>query len=179
LKVGRWGVIWLVTGLSLAACRRSSSDANVAGSAVETPTQVLKDFELNDVNKGMKTMSLKAPEARIYDVLQVADVDRPILVFYQNGQLSSRVSAPSGRVRTDTHDVETWGGVTVVSADSSTLTTPRLRYDAKKGKIFSSEAVHLDKPDSITDGVGLETDPGLHTVIIGHQKVRFRKGMPH
>jgi LPS export ABC transporter protein LptC len=80
-------------------------------------------------------------------------------------------------VKTDTHEVETWGGVTIVSTDSSTLTTERLRYDPKTQIIYSSVAVHLEKPDSVTDGVGLETDPGLKRVKIGHQKVRFKKGM--
>ena len=60
--------------------------------------------------------------------------------------------------------MEAWGGVTVVSSDSSTLTTERLRYDPKVRKIFSNDAVHLEKPDSITDGIGLETDPELQTV---------------
>ena len=64
-----------------------------------------------------------------------------------------------------------------MSADSSTLTTERLRYDPKKEKIFSDDPVRLEKTDSITEGIGLETDPDLHTVKIGRQKVRFKKGM--
>jgi len=67
----------------------------------------------------------------------------------------------------------------VVSADSTTLTTERLRYDPKVRKIFSSDPVHLEKPDSITDGIGLETDPELRKVKIGHQTVHFKKGMTH
>ena len=112
-------------------------------------------------------------------LLEVADVDKPILFFYKEGHVTSRLVAPYGRVRTDTHVVETWGGVTIVSSDSSTLTTERLRYDPKTQKISSTDTVHLEKPDSITDGVGLETDPGLQKVKMGRQKVRFKKGMLH
>jgi LPS export ABC transporter protein LptC len=167
----------LVSGLAGVGCRPSSQEATASSTAIETPTQVLKSFEMNDVQNSFKTMTLVAPEARIYDTLQVADVDQPVLVFYKAGRFSSRLTAPNGRVRTDTHDVETWGGVTVVSADSSTLTTERLRYDSKNQKIYSNDAVRLEKPDSITEGIGLETDPELHTVKIGHQKVHFKKGM--
>jgi len=141
------------------------------------PTQVLKDFEMNDVKNGEKTMTLISIEGRIYESQNVADVDQPLIYFYKKGKESSHLKAPAGRVQMDTHAVETWGGVTVVSADSSTLTTERLRYDPVKQKIFSDDAVHLEKPDSITDGIGLETDPDLVTVKIGHQKVRFKKGM--
>jgi LPS export ABC transporter protein LptC len=76
----------------------------------------------------------------------------------------------------ETHAVECWGGVTVVSADSSTLTTERLRYDPKRQKIYSSDPVRLEKPDSITEGIGIETDPELSVVKIGRQKVRLKKG---
>ena len=122
-------------------------------------------------------MTLVSPEARIYDGKQLADVDQPVLYFYKAGRETSRLTAPHGTVKTDTHEVETWGGVTIVSTDSSTLTTDRLRYDPKTQKIYSKDAVHLEKPDSVTDGVGLETDPDLKKVKIGRQTVRFKKGM--
>jgi LPS export ABC transporter protein LptC len=173
----RYGAGLLAIGVALTGCRPSPPDANASRTAVETPTQVLKGFEMNDVRNSITTMTLQAPEARIYDALQVADVDQPILVFYKAGRVSSRLTAPSGRVHTDTHEVETWGGVTVVSADSSTLTTDRLRYDPAKRKIFSNDAVRIVKTDSVTEGIGLETDPELHTVKIGRQKVHFKKGM--
>jgi LPS export ABC transporter protein LptC len=166
--------------VGLSSCRQASQEANAStGPADLTPTQVLKDFEMNDVRNNVKSMTLQSPEARIFENRQVADLDQPILLFYKNGNLSSRLNAPFGRVQTETHEVEAWGGVTVVSSDSSTLTTDRLRYDPKVRKIFSKDPVHLDKPDSITDGIGLETDPELHSIKIGHQKVRFKKGMTH
>ena len=175
MKRAAWGAL-LSAVMCLVGCRPSSQEAN-ASSVAQMPTQVLKGFQMNDVRNSVKTMSLLSPEARIYDARQVADVDKPVLIFYKHGRESSRLTAPSGRVRTDTHDVETWGGVTVVSADSSTLTTERLRYDANKEKIYSDDPVPLEKPDSITEGTGLETDPGLKIIKIGRQKVRFKKGM--
>lgn len=169
------GMLVLVALLGLTGCQDSAPGTNA--DTTKTPTQVLKDFEMNDVRNGVKSMTLLSVEGRIYESQNVADVDQPLMYFYKEGKESSRLKAPMGRVQTDTHEVEAWGGVTVISADSSTLTTERLRYDPKTQKITSTDTVHLEKPDSITDGIGLETDPDLKMVKIGKQKVRFKKGM--
>jgi LPS export ABC transporter protein LptC len=164
----------VTVGLGLTACENAATPAAHAD-MTKTPTEVLKDFVMNDTTNGVKTMTLISIEGRIYESLHYADVDQPLLFFYKAGKESSRLKAPEGRVQTETHNVECWGGVTVVSADSSTLTTERLRYDAKVQKIFSDDPVHLDKPDSVTDGIGLETDPELKTVKIGRQTVHMKK----
>ena len=163
-------------GLGFSGCQNGDAPA-VHADMTKTPTEILKNFEMNDTKNGEKTTTLIATEARIYEAQNYADVDQPLLYFYKAGKESSRLKAPQGRVQTETHEVECWGGVTVVSADSSTLTTERLRYDPKVQKIFSNDAVHLEKPDSITDGIGLETDPELKVVKIGHQTAHMRKGM--
>jgi len=166
--------------IGLGGCGEKTANAtpDVASAELHKPTQVLKDFEMTDSKDSVRTMTLRSIEGRIYEAQNVADVDQPFVLFYTQGVVSSRIKAPVGRVQMDTHEVEMWGGVTVVSSDSSTLTTERLRYDPKKRKIFSKDAVHLEKTDSITDGIGLETDPELKSVKIGRQKVRFKKGTP-
>ena len=163
-------------GLGLTGCQEVGTGAAVAD-MTKAPSEVLKNFEMNDTKNGEKTTTLIATEARIYEAQHNADVDQPLLYFYKEGKESSRLKAPEGRVQTETHEVECWGGVTVVSADSSTLTTERLRYDPKVQKIYSNDKVHLEKPDSVTDGIGLETDPELKLVKIGHQIVHMKKGL--
>jgi LPS export ABC transporter protein LptC len=90
------------------------------------------------------------------------------------GKPSSRLVAPKGRVDTDTHHVEAWGGVTITTVDSETLTTERLQYDPDKNKIYTDLPIHLERPDSSTDGIGLESDPELQNVVIGKEKVKFK-----
>lgn len=175
----RWTVLLLsASTLSLSGCRDTATPS-VHSDTPQAPTEILRDFVMNDVRDGVKNMTLKAVEGRIYEALHTADVDQPLLFFYKEGKESSHLKAPVGRLQMETHEVECWGGVTVVSADSSTLTTERLRYDPKLRKIFSNDPVHLDKPDSLTDGIGLETDPELNTVKIGRQKVHLKKGKVH
>jgi LPS export ABC transporter protein LptC len=169
----------LLVGLVLGStgCRKIPPDAGVPSDSAQKPTQVLKDFEMNDIKDGVKTMTVKSIEGRMYESRNVADVDQPLIFFYQQGKESSHLQAPVGRVWMDSHAVEVWGGVTVISVDSSTLKTERLRYNPKTQKITSTDTVHMEKPDSITDGIGLETDPDLKRVKIGRQKVHFKKGM--
>ncbi len=172
-----WAILALAAVLPISGCRKPEPKAAASPGAVPMPSQILKDFEMNDVQKTVKTMTLKSIEARVYDEQKYADVDQPILHFYKEGRRTSELSAPSGKVFTETHEVEAWGGVKVVSADSATLTTERMHYDPKTREIRSKDPVRLEKPDSITEGIGLVTDPELARVKIGKQKVRFKKGM--
>jgi LPS export ABC transporter protein LptC len=138
------------------------------------PSQVLKDFQMQDILDGVKTMVVDSIQGRLVDKDQIAEVDRPVVSFFKEGVLSSVLHAPQGRVQMNTHEVWAWGGVTVVSSDSSTLTTERLRYDPKSQHLLTDDPVHLDKPDSITDGVGMDAEPDLSHVKIGHEKVQLK-----
>jgi LPS export ABC transporter protein LptC len=164
--VGFWG------------CQRSPAPASLAGAAPpKVASQVLENFELQDIRGGVKTMSLKSKEARLFESEQTAEVQNPFLVFYQSGRISSEMRAPAGKVQMLTHEVEAWGGVTIVTPDSTTLTTDRLRYDPRKRLVWSDDKVRLEKPDSITEGEGLRTDPELKRVRIGRQRVRLKKAL--
>jgi LPS export ABC transporter protein LptC len=175
MKRARWGSgLGLVLVLGGLGCERRPAATNPSAPA-NPPSQVLKDFVMNDARSGAKTMTLQSVEARIYDDKKIGDVDQPLIYFYKHGQISSRLKAPIGQVHMETHEVVAWGGVTVVNSDSATLTTERLRYDPKRGKIYSEDPVRLEKPDSVTEGIGIETDPQLEVVKIRHQKARLRK----
>lgn len=170
-------VLLVLAALALGSCRKAATEAVAAPLAEALPTQVLKSFEMNDLKNGVKSMSLSSIEARVFEEQKTANVDHPIVHFYKDGRASSLLTAPAGKIHMETHAVEAWGGVRVVSSDSSTLTTERMRYHPDTRKIVSEDAVHLEKPDSMTDGVGFETDPELTHTIIRHQKVRFKRGM--
>lgn len=121
-------------------------------------------------------MELMAVEGRLFEDQQMAELELPAITFFKEGKESSLMRAPKGKVHMVTHAVEAWGGVFLVTADSTTLRTERLNYDPKTRLITSNDPVHLEKPDSVTDGEGLETDPELKNVKIKHQKVRLKSG---
>ncbi len=137
----------------------------------KAPTQILANFQLQDIQNGTKVMTLNSVEGRIYEQEHRTDLEKPVVVFYKANKIASTLTAPKGQIQMETHDMSAWGGVTVVSQDSSTLTTERLRYDAKLQKMLSEDPVHLEKPDSITDGIGMTATPDLRNINIGHEKV--------
>jgi LPS export ABC transporter protein LptC len=143
--------------------------------AATPPSQILRNFEMQDMQAGVKSMSLVSVEGRIFEQTQTAEVEKPLVTFYKLGAVSSVMNAPKGLVNMQTHDMDAWGGVTVVNTDSSTLTSERLHYDSKRQKILTSDPVRLDKPDSVTDGIGMEADPDLKDVKIGQQTVHMKK----
>ncbi len=165
--------VWWLLPLLLAGCK-DPMPATQAAQAENPPSQILEHFQLRDIQQGKKSMTLTAARGRIWENNQTAELDKPYAEFYKDIQVDSTLSAPLGRVNIETHAMEAWGGVTVVNADSTTLTTERLRYDPKKDRLFSDDPVHLEKPDSITDGKGLEATPDLKTVKIGQQTVRMK-----
>src|SRR5258708_11469517 len=139
-----------------------------------TISQVLMEFQMQDILNGTKNMVVESIEGRISDQLRMADVDKPKITFYKKGQISSTLTAPQGRVGIDSHEVQVWGGVTVVTQDSTTLKTDRLRYDPLTQHLVSTHTVVFEKPDSITEGIGLDADTDLNRVRIGHEKVRLK-----
>jgi LPS export ABC transporter protein LptC len=152
-------------------CRPSSQSAEPA---TEVANQVLKNFELQDLQNGAKAMTLEASEGRIFERSKVAELSEPRVTFYKLGQVSSHMTAPYGKVYTETREMDAWGGVTVTTTDSATLTTERLHYDPKKREISSDDPVRLEKVDSVTEGKGLRTDPELKSVRIREQIVRLK-----
>ncbi len=157
-------------------CESSPPSPNSPIGGPNEPSQILKDFTLHDMKGGVKQMTMVGTEGRLKDPEHVVEVENPYITFYSSGTISSVMQAPHGRMEMDSHKVETWGGVTVVTQDSATLTTDRLRYDPQRQKLLSDDPVHLVKPGSVTDGHGLEATPDLKVVKIGSQKARLQKG---
>lgn len=135
----------------------------------------MEGFDLVDMQHGQRNMTIHATEARLYDEQHLAELTNPDVRFYKEEKPSSRLLAPQGRVDIATHHMEAWGGVTVATVNDETLTSERLEYDPRRNLIYTDLPVHLERPDSVTDGIGLESDPGLQQITIGKQKVRLKK----
>lgn len=157
----------------LGACRPEGTPGDAPESAA-TPTQVMRDFELTDINGGKKQMVLISTEARLFEATHMAELEKPDVSFFRDGKRSSRLVAPKGRVDTESHDMEAWGGVVVTTEEQDRLDSQTLRYDPRRNLIVTADPVRLERKDSITKGIGLESDPQLQNVKIGKQTVTFK-----
>lgn len=145
------------------------------GSGFSSPKQILQHFQIQDLEKGLPHWRLEAVRAELHEDSRLADLEHPLVMFYEGGALSSRLTAPYGKVHIETHAMEAWGGVTVVTSDSATLTTSDLRYDPERKRFLSEAAVRLVRPGSVTEGKGLEATPDLNVVKIGQQRARYTR----
>lgn len=156
------------------ACQRAPSADSVAGHVADD-AQILSHFKMQDIQAGTQNVVLEADEGRMYDKPPVTRLVKPVVTFYKNRVMASTLKAPEGQILMNTHEIQAWGGVSVVTADSSTLTTDRMRYEPNKRRLFSDDPVRLEKPDSLTVGKGLEAEVDLSDVKIGHEKVIFKR----
>jgi LPS export ABC transporter protein LptC len=167
-----WAVVGVFLFFAGAGCRKKNSEeAMPTLDPSGEYSQVLKDFQMQDIFNGAKNMVVQSVEGRLFEKAQRVDVDKPHVTFYKKGKPSSVLDAPQGQVKIDTHEIKVWGGVVVVTRDSATLSTEALRYDPKTEHLISTHTVRLEKPDSVTVGTGLDADPDLSRVKIGRQTV--------
>ena len=164
---------WIAGGFI--GCEKAPAPETLAVPGSGVSSQILKNFQMQDILNGTKNMVVDSVQGRLLDKEHAADVDKPRITFFKKGVATSVLNAPQGRVRMDSHEVLAWGGVTVVTSDSTTLTTDRLRYEPKSQHLISDDPVRLEKPDSITIGIGLDAESDLSRVRIGHEKVYVKK----
>lgn len=168
--------------LGLAACGGKPA-ATIEGSAV--PDQVIREFRMDTYAKGALAWSLTAPEARMYDASQRADLDKPEVRFFQDRRPGSVVTAAYGDMNTRTRDMGAGGGVVIVSTEGARLETPWMRYDSQKDLLFSTAAVVMTRGRSVVRGVGWSARPDFSEMEVRRQRgeiapedERFFKGRP-
>ena len=74
------------------------------------------------------------------------------------------LTANEGILARRTSDMEAMGNVIVYAADGTILTTDRLSWNERKGKVESDRPVRVTKGDDVMIGVGVEADPDLKNI---------------
>lgn len=146
------------------ACRKA------APAASQEPHQVLEDFNLSQSYRGSPSWDLRARTAVLKENSSQASLTSPQMAFYRKGRIASRLSALTGSVRTDTHDVRLSSSVVVTSLeDHSVLRTEELEYSSQKRKFFTDKEVMVKRPGGFLRGRGLEAEPDLSEIRIFNQ----------
>ena len=147
-----------------AGCSRNDAGLETTGGELE---QVLEKFTMTDRAEGRNNWSLAAEEARISEDDGVIMLKNARADFYEGDRVSSKVSGRSGRYDRAYDILELWGDVVVDSIrDETVLMTERMFYDTALNRIFSEEKVRVIRRNTVTEGVGFESDPGLNVISI-------------
>ncbi len=154
----------LALALGAAGCRRKAAAAGAE------PVQTLHDLTMTQSDRGRPAWRLFSTTARLTEQDHQASLDEPRMSFYQDGKITTKLSAVSGLVQTQTQDVTLSTDVIVRSlSDGSTLTTSRLDYSSQRQKFHTDEPVVVRRPGSVVHGIGMEANRDLSEIRIFHQ----------
>jgi LPS export ABC transporter protein LptC len=156
--------------LALGGCHHHHEQAS------EQPTQTLEGVEMSQSTLGKPAWSLKAAAATLENGDAVALLEKPEVRFFKDKKQVSTVSADSGVIETDTHDVTLSTNVVVHSVeDRTTLKTSQLVYSSAKKKFLTDREVEVNRPGGSLHGKGLEASPDLTDIRIFNQRTVLEK----
>lgn len=127
--------------------------------------QEIDGFTLTQTREGERVWSLRAANALIYeDADRVEMTDIRVDFFDDEGGTRSTLTAEEGVLSRRTNDMEVTGNVVVYAADGTVMTTERLTWNERTGKIESDLPVRVTRGKDVMTGVGVEADPDLRNI---------------
>ncbi|MBS1262105.1 MAG: Lipopolysaccharide export system protein LptC [Calditrichaeota bacterium] len=148
----------LLAALLLAGCENLETGPELAEEDVRRalPTQEFSDVTLTHSEHGRPVFELEAPRLDRYDFEDRAEFYGGILVrFYDDGTLSSRLTAERGEVRERGEELVAIGNVVVTTDTGTTILTPRLRWTRMDKLIKSDTTVTIITEYDTLYGTGL------------------------
>ncbi|MDE2510894.1 MAG: LPS export ABC transporter periplasmic protein LptC [Elusimicrobia bacterium] len=156
--------------LLAAACGRRAAPPKTADARVQT----FEGLTLSQSADGRPKWTLSSPSAVLHEDAKTADLDAPVMEFFRDGKPSSRVTALTGTIQTDTHDVTLSSSVVLDSSeDHSRLTTDVLYYSSKRERFHTESPVVIRRPEGVVHGEGMEATPDLSEIRIFRQQSRL------
>jgi len=161
-----WTFTFLII-LGLSSCVKEKPEKPKISGEESFPDQAIENFTLTHTNQGEKEWELEADRAEIYEKEGKTVVHRLKLKFYEQGKITSVLTARRGEISSPSGDIEVRGDVVVTSEkEEMTLKTNSLKWDARRDRIVTDDFVRQEKGDTIVTGQGLESDPKLERLVI-------------
>lgn len=157
--------------LALALAALSAACAPDARPTHADRRQTIEGLTLSQSDRGRPAWTLRSRLALLREEQNDAALEAPVMDFYKESRVSSRVTARNGRVATDTHDVHLSSSVVLTSyEDHSVLTTEAMDYSSKDKKFRTDLDVIVRRPEGVAYGRGMEATPDLSEIRIYHQR---------
>lgn len=151
----------LLAVLALLGCQ-SGEPSGEGGSPSSLPDQEIDGFTLTQTRDGEKVWVLRADRALVFEEAgRVEMTDFRVDFFKETGDVRSTLTARNGLLLKRTNDMEAFGNVLLYAEDGTRLTTERLTWNERTGKIQSDRFVRVVQGRDEFTGVGLEADPDL------------------
>jgi LPS export ABC transporter protein LptC len=124
-------MVLLISGLVVIFVRHRSAIKNVDPPPLPEKTEadlVIKNFQHMATENGVRKWTLAAASARLYSARNVAQLNDISVIFFRENDQEVSVTAKSGELNTQTHDMALAGDI-VALMPPYRLTTERLNYD--------------------------------------------------
>ena len=155
---------FLASLLGIAACSPAAAPAR------GVRRQTIEGLALSQSDGGRPAWTLRSRLALLREEENAATLEAPAMEFYRNGRAVSRVTAHTGEIQTETHDVKLSSSVVLNSfEDHSILTTEALFYSSKDRLFRTDSEVVVRRPEGVVHGRGMEATPDLSEIRIFHQ----------
>jgi LPS export ABC transporter protein LptC len=149
--------------VALSGCDERERD--LPGRSETIPDQEIDGFTLTQTRDGQRVWSLRAANALVYEEADRVEMAELRVDFYdEEGGAKSTLTADEGTLSRRTNDMEVTGNVVVYASDGTVLTTERLTWNERTGKIESDERVTVTKGRDVMKGLGVEADPDLRNI---------------
>jgi LPS export ABC transporter protein LptC len=142
------------------------------------PDQEVTEFSLTETVGGVKSWTLFAERAEVFDAAGYSKVYGVRVLFYDDkGEITSVLTSQRGRVDDKSKDLQAFGDVLVETSDGVTLRTRSLHWDNRRAKIWSNEFVTVTREREVVTGYGFDSDPDLRNAQIRSQvEIKVREG---
>jgi LPS export ABC transporter protein LptC len=125
-------------------------------------SQVIMNFELTESANGETSFKLAASKAIVYS--ETTLVYRIKLNFFKKGAFYGELLADSGKLSTETDDMEAFGNVKVTGIEGAVLESNELKWSNARQKIYTEEQVLITTKDKKISGKNFESNPDLTNI---------------
>lgn len=148
-----WGAV-IILGTSCDDKLPVAGDLEVE--SLTTDADVAYDVTMEYTDDAQKLMTLEAPVLMRKNTLPLRDEfpDGILVTFYENGSTFATLTSDYAERLPDDYMVIASGNVVFENIKGEKLETSELRWDERKGKIFTDRFARLTRPDEIIYGYG-------------------------
>ncbi len=155
----------VVVALTLLLYGCGGDEGGGSGRSRTVADQEIDGFTLTQTREGSKVWSISADHALVFiDADRIEMMDLRVDFFDDDGEVRSTLTANEGVLARRTNDMEVTDNVVIYAADGTILTTDKLTWNERKGKVESDRPVRVTKGDDVMTGVGVEADPDLKNI---------------
>lgn len=160
--------------LVLAAGCNQGGIAPKQAAVADSADQVMGAMETNITDNNIRVLNLKADTARVYQLRQVADLEKVTVMFFdKSGALTSTVTSKTGSYAIRDKSLDLRGDVVATTPAGKVLRTEHLVYDRIANQVRSDTAFRFTAPDGDGAGASFESDPDFKNIVT----LRLRGGM--